>query len=349
MSLSVNPSVGYRPDYEARLPPAGETATTASPALPTGTGSAPEPGYNPYIGPLQLGGTAPTLTPTAGGPNGAGGTTFAEMVDGQQAQPIDLELMQIANAVYDPNVDSVGNWTRVSDAELQAACIDPALFETPETGFRAGLFTDGDGNYVLAFGGSNGTWQDWVENNFAQGLGMFAEQYDQAPQLAQLVANSTLGDPTGQSTLAERGALVTTGHSLGGGLSATASLAAGIPAVTFDASGVHDATMERLGLDPAAAKQMAEDGLIRRYNIAGDPLTAAQEDVPLLNNIPDAPGHEITLDDPLPPIEAPEWTWNPIEMGKRTAEYLQAKAERVADLHRQSTMIEALEEQRPWE
>ena len=132
-------------------------------------------------------------------------------------------------------------------------------------------------------------------------------------------------------------------------LAATAALVNGIPAVTYDASGVHDTTLRNLGLDPAAAFARAEDGLVRRYNVAGDPLTAAQEDVWLLNNIPDAPGHEITLDDPLPPIEGPEWTWNPIEMAKRTADYLAAKAERVGDLHRQGTMIEALQEQRPWD
>lgn len=313
---------------------------TATPTVPTGS-YRPEPSYHPQFGALPTGGP--------GGPAAPQSLTFAERVDGQQAQAIDLELMEIANAVYDPNVDSVGNWTRVGNAELQAAGIDPALFETPDTGFRAGLFTDGDGNYVLGFSGSNATWQDWVENNFAQGLGLFAEQYDQAPALAQLVGNSTLGDPTGQSTLIERGALVTTGHSLGGGLSATASLVAGIPAVTFDASGVHDQTMEHLGLDPAQAKAAAEDGLIRRYNVAGDPLTAAQEDVWGLNNIPDAPGFEITLDDPLPPIPAPDMTDWPWVVAQNVYEYGQAKLERVADLHRQGTMIEALGEQRPWE
>ena len=306
---------------------------------PTGGPGLSEPSYHPQV---RLFG------PPTGGPNAAR-ETFADSVDGQRAQSIDLQLMEIANAVYDPSVTSVGNWTRVGDAELRAAGIDPALFETPDTGFRAGLYTDGNGNYVLGFGGSNGTWQDWVDNNFAQGLGFFAEQYDQAPALMQLVGNSTLGDPTGQTTLFEREALVATGHSLGGGLAATASLATGAPAVTFDAAGVHDETMRRLGLDPEQAKQQAEDGLIRRYNVAGDPLTAAQEDVWLLNNIPDAPGYEITLADPLPPIPPPDLTDWPWKVAENVAEYVQAKAERVADLHRQSTMIEALREQRPWE
>lgn len=339
MGIMVSPVTDSGQRWQAPQP--GAALTT--PLLPTTTVPAapyrPEPAYHPQL---------QALTPHTGGTVPAG-QTFADYVDGQHAQAIDLELMEIANAVYDPNVDSVGSWTRVDDATLQAAGIDPALFETPETGFRAGLFTDGNGNYVLGFSGSNATWQDWVDNNFAQGLGFFAEQYDQAPALMNLVGNSTLGDPTGQSTLFEREALVATGHSLGGGLAATAALASGAPAVTYDAAGVHDATLERLGLDPAAARQLAEDGLVRRYNVAGDPLTAAQEDVWLLNNIPDAPGHEITLDDPLPPIPGPDLTDWPWKVAGNIAEYARAKAERVADLHRQGTMIEALQEQRPWE
>lgn len=345
MGTTLDPTVRTSPavlDTPPVVTPAAAPASDGQvPPVPTGSYQL-EPSFHPQIRPF---------TPTAPGNGGATptGETFADYVDGQKSQPIDVELMQIANAVYDPGVGSVGNWTRVSDAELIAAGLDPAEFETPDTGFRAGLFTDGDGNYVLGFSGSNATWQDWVKTNFAQGLGLFAEQYDQAPALLEKVANSTLGDPTGQSTLREREALVTVGHSLGGGLAATAALVTDIPAVTFDASGVHDNTLRDLGLDPAAAFARAEGGLIRRFNVDGDPLTAAQEDVWGLNNIPDAPGFEITLDDPLPPIKAPEWTWNPIEMGKRTAEYVAAKAERVADLHRQGTMIEALQEQRPWE
>lgn len=341
MGPELDPSVRTQPSYLPTWQPA-DAADVASPNVyaPTGGPGLLEPGYHPQI--LPLGG------PGTGGASGAN-ETFADYVDGQKAQPIDLQLMEIANAVYDPSVSSVGNWTRVSDSELQAAGLDPAMFETPDTGFRAGLFSDGDGNYVLGFSGSNATWQDWVSNNFAQGLGIFAEQYDQAPQLLQMVANSTLGDPTGQSTLAEREALVTAGHSLGGGLAAIASLATGIPAVTFDAAGVHDNTMERLGLDPAQAKALAESGLIRRYNVDGDPLTAAQEDVPLLNRIPDAPGHEITLDDPLDPIPPPDLTDWPWVVAENIKDYAQAKLERVADLHRQGTMIEALQEQRPWE
>ena len=126
-------------------------------------------------------------------------------------------------------------------------------------------------------------------------------------------------------------------------------MASGVPAVTFDASGVSDKTIERLWLDPSAARANAQAVQIRRYHVEGDPLTAAQEDTPGLKNImPDAPGYEITLKDPLPKPQKPDFTWNPIEMARREIDYAKAKLAHTADMHRQGTMIKALEEQQPW-
>lgn len=266
---------------------------------------------------------------------------WADGISGRDSQSIDLDMMHMADAVYDPSRTEAGNWTRVSDSDLRAAGLDPGQFEDSGTGFRAGLYTDGEGHYTLAFAGSN-AGNDWIKTNIPQGLGMQTEQYDQAVALAQQVANSPYGN---------QGNLVLTGHSLGGGLAGIASLVTDTPAVTFDASGVHDDTMRQFGLDPGAAKSDAANGLIRRYNVEGDPLTAAQQDTPGLRNImPDAPGHEITLDSPLPPLEAPKWDWrNPIDSGKAQIEHQKDKLERLGDLHRQSTMIEALETQRPWD
>lgn len=299
-----------------------------SPLLqPGATPYRPEPSYHP-----QLAGLLTPQNHTA-----AAGASFDAQVRGQDARAIDLELMQISNAVYDPAVQNVGNWSRVGDADLFAAGIDPALLENPDTGFRAGIYTDGDGNYVLAYAGSN-EFQDWTGANLRQGLGWQSEQYDQAVQLAQLAAGA-YGDD-----------LVITGHSLGGGLAATASLATGNTAVTFNASGVHDNTIERLGLDVDAAKADAANGQIRRYNVDGDPLTTAQQDTWGLNHLmPDAPGHEITLDSPYPPLEGPQWTWNPVEYGRRVADHARAKLERAGELHSQQGVLDALEQQRPWE
>lgn len=286
-------------------------------AQPQGTQPTPigryqlEPGYHPQLGALF-----------ASNGNAANAASFDAQVRGQDAKAIDLELMEISAAVYDPAVQQVGNWTRVSDADLMAAGIDPSLLENPQSGFRAGIYTDGDGNHVLAFAGSNDL-KDWTGANFRQGLGWQSEQYDEAVQLAQL-ASAAYGDD-----------LAITGHSLGGGLAATAAMAVDGAAVTFNASGVHDRTIEGLGLDPATAKADAADGQIRRYNVDGEALTKAQQDIWVVNNIPDAPGHEIVLDDPSPLTGFDRF--NPFKIVSHSI----AK-------HMQDVVIEALREQRPW-
>lgn len=286
----------------------------------------PEPSWHPQLGSL----------PGLQGQGGANAVSFDAQVSGQNAQAIDLELMQISSAVYDPAVTSVGDWSRVSDADLLAAGIDPSMLENADTGFRAGIYTDGDGNHVLAFAGSN-EFQDWTGANARQGLGWQSEQYDEAVQLSQLAAEVYGGD------------MVITGHSLGGGLAATAAFATGNTAVTFNASGVHDNTIESLGLDVDGAKADAADGQIRRYSVDGDPLTTLQQDTWGLNHaLPDAPGHEITLDSPYPPLDGPEWTWNPVEYAKRVADHGQAKMDRAGELHGQQGVIDALEQQQPW-
>lgn len=331
MSLSVasfdNRAALNTQDAAARLQAQAEPALTAQGPTQTPQGRyAPEPAYNASV---------LAFLPQAANAN-ANAASFDAQVRGQDAQAIDLELMQISTAVYDPSVQNVGDWTRVSDADLSAAGIDPSMLENPDTGFRAGIYTNGDGQYVLAFAGSN-ELQDWTGANFEQGIGWQNEQYDQAVQLAQQ-ADMAFGDN-----------LVITGHSLGGGLAATASLATGNAAVTFNAAGVHDDTIEGLGLNVDAARADAEAGQIRRYNISGDPLTAAQEDTFGTRWLmPDAPGHEINLDDPYPPVPGPDltdWPWN---IPGNIADHAQAKLERAGELHSQQGLLDALEQQQPW-
>ncbi|MEH6418384.1 Mbeg1-like protein [Pseudomonas sp. CGJS7] len=260
-------------------------------------------------------------------------TSFDQQLRGKDSQPIDLQMAEISQAVYNPDTKTVGNWTRLDDAQLTQAGIDPKSLENSDTGFRAGIYSDGNGKYVVAYAGSNDV-QDWI-TNARQGIGWDAKQYDQAVQLAK----------DAQEAFGEN--MVITGHSLGGGLAATAALATDTAAVTFNASGVHDDTLRDLGLDPGTVKDDAANGQIRRYNIGGEILTAAQEDVPVLNKIPDAPGHEINLDDPDPP-KAPDFTWNPIEMAKRTAEYVADKVKRPGELHAIAPVIDAMKQQQPW-
>lgn len=325
MGVQFDPVPSAQRTYPLSEPPPAQTQSDAATAADdraiaqwAATPYRLEPSYHPQLAMLQA----------------ANAPSFDAQLRGQRPQPLDLTLARIAQDVYDPNSRGIQGWTRLDDAQLQAAGIDPAALENPETGFRAAIYTDGNGRYVLAFAGSNDV-QDWI-NNARQGVGWDAEQYDQAVQLAR-EAEAAFGDN-----------LVITGHSLGGGLAATASLAIGNTAVTFNAAGVHDDTLRGLGLDPATARADAAGGLIRRYNIGGEILTSSQEDVIGLNHLlPDAPGHEIVLADPDPP-QAPEWTWNPVEMARRTAEYVAAKAARPTELHMIGPVIEALETQQPW-
>ena len=150
-------------------------------------------------------------------------------------------------------------FNRLSDSALLGFGIDPASLHDVGSGFRAGIYSN-DKQYVLAFAGTN-DWRDWL-SNVRQATGYDDVQYNQAVAAAKS-AKAAFGD-----------ALVIAGHSLGGGLAATAALATGTVAVTFNAAGVSDYTLNRTGIDPAAAKKDAEAGGIRRYSEQYDMLTS---------------------------------------------------------------------------
>jgi hypothetical protein len=108
-------------------------------------------------------------------------------------------------------------------------------------GFSAALYQDflaGEDQYVLAFGGTDdvwaGEWDDW-RNNVEQALGRYAPQYATAMRIADALVNATPGIPAGH--------LVTTGHSLGGGLASAASVVSGIHAYTYNAAGLSESTL----------------------------------------------------------------------------------------------------------
>ena len=259
---------------------------------------------------------------------------FDAQVRGTDAKAIDLQLAQIAQDVYDPHSQGVGGWTRLTGDQLAQAGIDPASLEDPGTGFRAAIYQDKNGDHVLAFAGSNDI-QDWL-NNAEQGLGISAAQYNQAVALAT-EAKAAFGN-----------SLAITGHSLGGGLASIASLATDAAGVTFNAAGLNDETIRRLipEGDPAALKQQAEDGLIRRYAVNGEILTTVQEHSPL----PDAVGHKIALNDP-DPVAKPDIHWYDWLTGK--AEVLEAKykidvAKHSVELHDDDAVLAALQKDHPW-
>jgi len=225
------------------------------------------------------------------------GTGFADLVRGQQPQPIDRELSTLLQDSYavtdlrrgargDPPV-LPGTWARMSDDGVRATGIDPALLHNARSGFDASLYRSAEGHVVLAFTGTDES-RDW-KHNFGQGLGLEDAQYNQAILLGRK-AKEALGAN-----------VVFAGHSLGGGLAAAAGMANGVPAVTFNAAGVHDHTLERYGLDADASRQQAEQGLVRSYHVRNEILTHLQEDsIPLEWAMPNAAGHRIELPDPDP-------------------------------------------------
>ncbi|CAI2486020.1 Extracellular phospholipase A1 precursor [Serratia ficaria] len=237
---------------------------------------------------------------------------------GQQSQPGDYTLALLAKDVYSPNGQGAAGFSRLSDNALLGAGIDPTSLHDAASGFQAGIYSD-DQQYVLAFAGTN-DWRDWL-SNVRQATGYDDVQYNQAVAVAKS-AKAAFGD-----------ALAIAGHSLGGGLAATAALATGSVAVTFNAAGVSDYTLNRLGIDPAAAKRDAEAGGIRRYSEQYDMLTGTQESTSL---IPDAIGHNITLanGDTLSGID----DWRPSK-----------HVDRSLTAHGIDKVISSMAEQKPWE
>lgn len=218
--------------------------------------------------------------------SGDASPSFADQVRGQDVHAIDQTLARIMSDVYYGT--GVEGWQQMTAGQVRDAGIDPELLHSDKSGFSAGLYTDNQGHYVVAYVGTDEA-KDWL-TNLGQGLGFKDAQYDQAIELAQL-ARQAFGDE-----------VVITGHSLGGGLAGAASIVSNVPAVTFNASGVHDNTLERQGLDADVARQYAdESGLIRRYAVDNEILTTLQEDsIPLKWVMPDALGHKIELPDPDP-------------------------------------------------
>jgi hypothetical protein len=221
--------------------------------------------------------------------------SFADQVRGTAPKKsIDLAMAYIASDVY--KTDSSGSvgpggWSRLSENDLLAHGIDPQNLHSDATGFQAAIYSDGHGDYVLAFAGTDfKSLADW-RANIGQGLGLQTAQYRQAEVVAQ-DAREAFGSN-----------LAITGHSLGGGLASAASLATGTPAVTFNPAGLSDQTLRDLGFAPNQERATASDGLIRRYDTQHDILTNLQQNV--LPFLPHAVGSEIRISDSsLNPINA---------------------------------------------
>lgn len=193
----------------------------------------------------------------------------------------DRAMVDVAGAAYDPSRTNVGDWRRMGDGELAQAGIDSNLQYAD--GMKAGVYTDGQGHYVVAYAGNTG---EDVPTVIAQSAGVGTKQVDNAVALAQQVENAYGGDN-----------VVTTGHSMGGALAGAAAAATDSTSVVFNSQGVHDNTLSRLGLDPDSTRAtMAERS--RAYGVDGDYATFVQNDLPFANALPDALGADLRIGNP---------------------------------------------------
>ena len=303
MSHGISPVLdsGSRWQPPQALP---QACTPANAAPRVQSGYRPEPAWHPQVQPTAL----PAIPPSAaGGPYGIPpGQTLSQVAGGTQAQPFDVTLSQLATAVYGTRGDPPEGWSAVTDAKLEELGVeDPQAWRLQYLGandtiagndqeFRAEIYTDGAGNYVLSYRGTAEGADDW-DNNFRQGTGHETQgsqdKFSVTAVDTAIAFERVFGDTPG----GESSNLAITGHSQGGGLASVGSLASGVPAVTFDASGIHPNTLDRIGIDPQRARDVAEGGQIRAYSLSSDALTNAQDSWATGVLAPDALGTQIVV------------------------------------------------------
>ncbi len=233
------------------------------------------------------------------------------------------DMAMLANATYlkDPDKPELGlhdtvppGYVRVSDEDLQELGLTRDDFEDEDSGFYADLYYDErNDTYTLAFRGTElPTLRDLLRLAFRgripptlqvllkeddsslgdlsadleQAVGLSTPQYEAAVSLAHEL----------QHCLGDRFVHIT-GHSLGGGLAATASMTTGVRATTFNAAGLHENTVDsfaKFGVDQ-----------ITNYRVQGEILTYLQEEEPPIS----VPRSLV----PVPQV-LPRWPWSSHEV-----------------------------------
>lgn len=146
--------------------------------------------------------------------------------------------------------EKLEGYTPLSKEDLEDLGLSPEDLKNTDIGFKADLYKDKNGNYVLAFRGTYSDpkhpendivhdWsKDWIDDNLAQGVGMGSEQYKKAIKLSEKVKNKVGKDK-----------LTITGHSLGGGLATAGGAATGCETYAFNPAGVHSNTYKMYGVE----------------------------------------------------------------------------------------------------
>ena len=185
--------------------------------------------------------------------------------------------------------EKLDGYEKLDEEEMKKLGItDSKEIDDPHTGFKADIYKDKNGDYVLVYRGTYSDpdhpendlvhdWsKEWTDDNMRQGLGMGSEQYEKSIKLAKKVNRNK---PKGKQ-------LTIAGHSLGGGLATAAGAATGSKTYAFCPAGVHPNTYKMYGVkNPDTSK-------VHTYYSNQDFLNMASNNLSLM---PKAAGERIML------------------------------------------------------
>ena len=184
--------------------------------------------------------------------------------------------------------EELEGYEKLDAVEMDKLGIKGSDLKDPSTGFKADIYKDTNGDYVLVYRGTYSDpdhpendlihdWsKEWTDDNMKQGLGMGSEQYEKSIDIAKKVNRNKPKDK--QLTIA--------GHSLGGGLATAAGAATGSKTYAFCPAGVHPNTYKMYGVqNPNTSK-------VHTYYSNQDFLNMASNNLSLM---PKAAGERIML------------------------------------------------------
>ena len=200
--------------------------------------------------------------------------------------------------------EKLEGYEKLNAEEMRRLGINSTDLNDTKTGFKADIYKDKNGDYVLVYRGTYSDpdhpendlvhdWsKEWTDDNMRQGLGMGSEQYNKSIKLAEKVNSNK---PKGKQ-------LTITGHSLGGGLATAAGAATGSKTYVFCPAGVHPNTYKMYGVkNPDTSKVHTYYSNQDFLNMASNNLSlmpkAAGERIMLntLNHFDFAKGHDLPL------------------------------------------------------
>ncbi len=180
------------------------------------------------------------------------------IIDPSLVSPLHKQFASLCSDVYNDRPTGDAGWMAVKPHELGRLGLNASAFKAGS--FFAQLYHNGSGGFALAFRGTD-DGPDWWSNIAQGGFGPFAHtQHEAAVALAESVD---------QAVRNQGGHLTMTGHSLGGGLAATAAIATNSPAVTFNAGGLNSLTEFYYGSSSYTNHTV-------NYSVQGELLTGLQ-------------------------------------------------------------------------